>query len=50
MTRTDARDFLALSAKIGLEPQVTAYPLDQVNEALAALKADQVDGAVAIIP
>lgn len=50
MTRTDARDFLALSAKIGLQPIVTAYPLDHVNEALAALKADRVDGAVAIIP
>ena len=50
MTRTDARDFLALSAKIGLKPRVTAYPLDQANEALLALKADKVDGAVAIIP
>ena len=50
MTRADARDFLALSAKIGLQPRVRAYPLDQVNEALAALKADKVDGAVAIIP
>ena len=50
MTRADARDFLALAAKIGLQPRVTAYPLDQINEALAALKADKVDGAIAIIP
>jgi propanol-preferring alcohol dehydrogenase len=50
MTRTDARDFLDLSAKIHLQPRVTAYSLDQANEALAALKSDQVDGALAIIP
>jgi propanol-preferring alcohol dehydrogenase len=50
MTRTDARDFLDLSAKIHLQPRVTAYTLDQANEALAALKSDQVDGALAIIP
>jgi propanol-preferring alcohol dehydrogenase len=50
MTRADARDFLALSAQIGLQPQVTAYPLDQVNEALAALKSDKVDGAAAVVP
>jgi alcohol dehydrogenase, propanol-preferring len=50
MTRADAREFLELSAKIGLQPRVIAYPLDHVNEALAALKADRVDGAVAIIP
>lgn len=50
MTRADARDFLSLATQIGLQPKVTAYPLDRVNEALLALKADTVDGAVAIIP
>ena len=50
MTRADARDFLALAAEIQLHPRVTAYPLDQVNEALAALKGDRVDGAVAVVP
>lgn len=50
MTRADARDFLSLATQIGLQPKVTAYPLDRVNEALLALKADKVDGAVAIIP
>ena len=50
MTRADARDFLALAAEIGIQPKVTPYHLDQVNEALLALKADKVDGAVAIIP
>jgi alcohol dehydrogenase, propanol-preferring len=50
MTRSDARDFLQLAAEIGLRPRVTAYPLDQVNQALAALKNDAIDGAAAIVP
>jgi propanol-preferring alcohol dehydrogenase len=50
MTRADARDFLALAADIRLQPKVTAYSLDQANEALAALKSDRIDGAAAIIP
>jgi propanol-preferring alcohol dehydrogenase len=49
MTRSDARDFLSLAAEIQLQPKVTAYPLSNVNEALAALKSDKVDGAVAIV-
>jgi propanol-preferring alcohol dehydrogenase len=50
MTRADARDFLALAAQIGLQPKVTAFPLDQANEALQAVKNDAVDGAAVIVP
>ncbi len=50
MTRSDARDFLDLAAKIHLQPKVAAFSLDQANEALAALKGDRVDGALALIP
>jgi len=50
MTRSDARDFLQIAAEIGLRPKVTAFPLDQVNEALVAIKTDSIDGAAAIIP
>ena len=50
MTRDDARDFLKLAAEIQLRPKVTAYPLEQVNEALAVLKVDKVNGAVAVLP
>jgi propanol-preferring alcohol dehydrogenase len=50
MTRSDARDFLDLAAEIRLQPKVTAYPLEQANDALAAVKSDSVDGAVAVIP
>ncbi len=49
-TRADARDFLKIAAEIGLRPQVTAFPLDQANEALLAVKSGAIDGAVAIIP
>lgn len=50
MTRADARDFLALAAQIGLQPKVTVFPLDQVNEALLAVKNDSIDGAAVITP
>jgi alcohol dehydrogenase, propanol-preferring len=49
MTRADARDFLELAAKIGMKPQVTSFPLDQANEALAAVKSDQINGAAVIV-
>ena len=50
MTRADARDFLETAATIGLRPAVTSFPLDQANEALAALKEGQIDGAITIAP
>ncbi len=50
MTREDARDFLSLAAQIGLRPQVTTFPLNQVNEALLAIKRDAIDGAAVVIP
>ena len=50
MTRTDARDFLALAAQIGLRAKVTVFSLDQANEALLAVKNDAVDGAAVIVP
>jgi len=48
MTREDARDFLEIAAKIGLKPQITVFPLEQANEALLAVKKDQIDGAAVI--
>jgi alcohol dehydrogenase, propanol-preferring len=49
MTRDDARDFLRVADEIGLRPQVTAFSLDQVNEALLAMKNDAIDGAAVIV-
>ncbi len=48
MTRADARDFLEIAAKIGLKPKVTVFPLEQANEALTAVKNDQINGAAVI--
>jgi len=50
MTRADARDFLHLAAEIGIRPKVMTFPLERANEALAAVKADAVDGAAVIVP
>jgi len=50
MTRSDARDFLQLAAAINLRPKVTTFPLDQANEALAAVKNDAINGAAVIVP
>jgi propanol-preferring alcohol dehydrogenase len=49
MTRADARDFLQIASEIGLRPKVTAFPLDQANEALMAVKEGSLDGAAAIV-
>ena len=49
MTRDDARDFLRVASQIGLRPKVTAFPLDQANEALIALREDSIDGAAVIV-
>jgi alcohol dehydrogenase, propanol-preferring len=49
MTRSDARDFIQIAAEIDLRPQVTAFSLDQANEALEAVKTDAIDGAAVIV-
>jgi propanol-preferring alcohol dehydrogenase len=48
MTRVDARDFLALAAEIDLQPRATVFALSDVNAALRAVKADQIDGAAVV--
>ncbi|MBZ5493447.1 MAG: zinc-dependent alcohol dehydrogenase family protein [Acidobacteriia bacterium] len=50
MTRSDARDFLQLAAEINLRPKTTVFSLNQVNDALAAIKNDSIDGAAVIVP
>jgi alcohol dehydrogenase, propanol-preferring len=50
VTRADARDFLQLASEIKLRPKVTAFRLDQANEALLALKNDAIDGAAVLVP
>jgi propanol-preferring alcohol dehydrogenase len=50
MTREDARDFLQIASEIGLKPKVTAFPLSEINAALAAIKRDAIDGAAVVCP
>jgi len=50
MTRADARDFLRLARDIGIHPKATVFPLDRCNDALAAIKADAIDGAAVVVP
>ncbi|GFO55268.1 alcohol dehydrogenase [Geomonas sp. Red276] len=47
LTRRDAADFLALAPRVPVRTEVTAFPLEQANEALAALRAG-VRGAVVV--
>lgn len=50
MTRLDAHDFLQIASQIHLTPQMTVFPLEQANEALAAVNSDSIDGAAVIVP
>lgn len=50
MTRQDAKEFLTLAGRIDLRPNVTTFPLKEVNTALATLKRDRIDGAAVIVP
>jgi len=50
MTRSDAREFLQIASEIALRPTVTSFPLDQVNDALLAIKNGTIGGAAVILP
>src|SRR4051812_20179275 len=50
MTRADARDFLQIAGDIGLKPRVTTFSLEEINEALGAIKRDVIDGAAVVCP
>ena len=50
MTRQDGHEFLKIAAAIDLRPEVDIYPLDHVNEALCAQKADQLNHTAVLLP
>lgn len=50
LTRADGREFMEIAAKVSIQTRTTAYPLDQANEALDALRSGHVEGAVVLIP
>jgi propanol-preferring alcohol dehydrogenase len=50
LTRADARNFLAIAGELRLDVRTQAYPLEQANEALAALRDGRVSGAAVLVP
>jgi len=50
LTRQDAREFLAIAPKAGIKAEVTRYPLERANEALADLRDGRLQGAAVLIP
>ena len=50
LTRQDAREFLALAAEVPIRTEVTTYPLEAANGALADLREGRLQGAAVLIP
>lgn len=48
MTRRDGQEFMDLAARAGVRTHVEVFGLDAANEALAAIAADQVEGAAVL--
>ncbi len=48
LTRRDAEEFLALAPRVPVTSEVTPYPLEQANEALADLRAGRLRGAAVL--
>ncbi len=50
LTRKDGEEFLAVAPRVPVRTKVTAYPLEQANEALDDLRHGCFEGAAVIIP
>jgi propanol-preferring alcohol dehydrogenase len=50
LTREDARTFLAVAPQAGIRTEVTRYPLERANQALADLRAGRLEGAAVLVP
>ncbi len=50
LTRDDARSFLAIAPRAGVKTDVTRYPLERANDALADLREGRLQGAAVLIP
>ena len=48
LTRADARDFMALAARIPLQCEVEAFSLGDANEALSRMRAGRITGAAVL--
>ena len=50
MTRQDARDFLQVAQELKIRPQAVAFPLQDANNALLAVKEETERGSAVIVP
>jgi alcohol dehydrogenase, propanol-preferring len=50
MTRQDARDFLKIASDLHIRPEVTVFPLEEVNKGLQAVKQETGHGSAVIVP
>jgi propanol-preferring alcohol dehydrogenase len=49
LTRRDGDEFLSLASRVPVRTAVRAFPLEQANEALAALRGGEFQGAAALV-
>jgi alcohol dehydrogenase, propanol-preferring len=49
LTRQDGLDFLALAPEIPVRTEVMPFPLEEANEALAALRSGRIQGAAVLV-
>ena len=49
LTRRDGREFLALAPRVPVRTRVTAFPLEEADEALRSLRAGATRGAIALV-
>ena len=50
LTRRDGEEFLDLAARAPIRTEVTTYPLERANEALADLREGRLEGAAVLVP
>jgi propanol-preferring alcohol dehydrogenase len=50
LTRADAHEFLAIAPRVGIRTDVTRYPLESANDALADLRSGALQGAAVLVP
>ena len=50
LTRNDGFEFFKIAARAGIKTETTVFPLDQANQALAALRTGQLTGAAVLRP
>ena len=50
LTRADATEFLDVAARVPVRTQASVFPLAEANEALAALRGGEIQGAAVLVP